>query len=769
MRAGPLIGAAMSVELRQDVPLPEYIETDEQARELLRFAIRKVETDVGDMIGWDTETHAKHIPIKKKPPDPITDTVTFWSLCFADTSSGERQYRRWCLQQQHFLMFAQLLEHPKACFTAWNAKYDAHIAWNCNVNVWNATILDGLVMAQLHDENRREYNLKACARDWCGLHMTPYKALFDTDIHGNKAMEFKTSLYDLDLSLVVDYASYDAFACLYTAEWLREKLTAAVIHPNGRTLWDHFCEFEIPFTRTLWRMERRGLAIDVPYLKEQVPKVEAEINELEREINRVAGRPINTNSPKQLGALFFNPVQPKGKGEKPGFGLKPVKMTKGGASLPQPSTDEEVMTLLSETVGDAGLLARHILRCRKLYKIKSTYMEALVTMAEYFPDGRVHPNFHQLGARTGRISTTNPNSQNLPAPDGDEFKVRRAFVAPSGKKLIVADLEQVEMRIMADRSQDAKMIAAIRNGKDLHSFTAGEMEEGITYEEVAAAKKAEKPDDRQKWLKGLRQSMKTVGFGILYGAGPSKIAEGITINEEDSARALMLMSPKDKVKQLERKMRDNPLLSASQAEKLVGDAEVARGKIAAYFDVFPRVKAFMDGTPNNCRYSMQHDLLGNQQYRPDNSDPNVPYNWDVIQDRDGAQPVTRTGHPKPFGFVQTYLGRYRRLEDIDHRQYQYRGHAERESINVIIQGTAADMVKGAMLRVEGNAVLNKMGAQLLNQIHDELVIEVPEEHAEAALPIVVECMEHPFVEGEDPLCVPTPVDAKIVDDWAQAK
>jgi DNA polymerase I-like protein with 3'-5' exonuclease and polymerase domains len=759
----------MSVELRQDVPLPEYIETDEQARELLRFSIRKVETDVGDMIGWDTETHAKHIPIKKKPPDPITDTITFWSLCFADTSSGERNYRRWCLQQQHFLMFAPLLEHPLACFTAWNAKYDAHIAWNCNVNVWNATILDGLAMAHLHDENRREYSLKVCARDWCGLHMTPYKSLFDMDLHGNKAVEFKTSLYDLDLGLVVDYASYDAFACLYTAEWIREKLQTTIIHPNGRTLWDHFCEFEVPFTQTLWRMERRGMEVDVPYLKELIPKVEAEIAALEREINRVAGRPININSPKQLGALFFNPVQPDDPGKAPGFGLKPVKMTKGGASLPQPSTDEDVMNLLGESVGDAGALARHILRCRKLYKTKSTYMEALVSMAEYFPDGRVHPNFHQFGARTGRISASNPNSMNQPRPDNDEFGIRRAFRAPPGKKLIVSDWEQLEMRIMADRSQDAKMIAAIKAGKDLHSFTAGEMEAGVSYEEVAAAKKADKPDDRQKWLKGLRQAMKAVGFGIIYGAGPSKIAENVTITDEDAAAALSRMQEKDIVKQLERKIRDNPLLTEDQAVRLVAHAEVARGKIEAYFGVFPRVKAYMDGTPNNCRHSMKYDLLGNEQYRPDSSDPDVPYNWDMVQDRKGAVLLTRTGHPKPFGYVQTYLGRYRRLEDIDHRQYSFRGHAERESINTGIQGTAADMAKGAMLRIESNRELNMMGAQLLNQIHDELVMEVPEEHAEVALLIVKECMEHPFVEGEDPLCVPTPVDAHIVDTWDEAK
>lgn len=764
----------MSIELRQDVPLPEYIETDEQALELLRFALRKVEVDVGDMIGWDTETHAKHIPIPKKPPDPITDTVTYWSLCFADTSSGERLYRRWCLQQQHFLMFAPLLENPLACITAWNAKYDAHIAWNCNVNVWNATIIDGLAMAHLHDENLREYSLKARARDWCGLNMTPYKALFDMDVNGNKAKEFVTSLYDLDLGLVVDYASYDAFSCLYAAEWIKEKLIATVIHPNGRTMWDHFCEFEIPFTETLWRMERRGLPFDVPYMKGQIPIAQEEIDNIERKINRISGRPVNINSPPQLSALFFNPQEPQGEDSKgrpilPGFGLKPVKMTKGGSRLPQPSTDEEVLTLLGEIAGAPGDVAQQILRCRKLYKMKGTYMEALVTMAEYFPDGRVHPNFHQFGARTGRLSTTNPNSQNWPRPDGDEFGIRKAMAAPPGKKLLVSDYEQLEMRIMADRSQDAKMIQAIRDGKDLHSFTAGEMEDGVTYEEVAAAKKAEDPDDRQKWLKGLRQSMKAVGFGIIYGAGPSKIAENITINEEDAWRVVETMDAEELGNQIARKMKDNPLLSVEQAQRLIGEAEIAREKINAYFRVFPRVKAFMDGTPGNCKFRMQNDLLGNPQFRPDNSDPNVPYNWDVIQDRAGAQWLTRTGHAKPFGFVQTYLGRYRRLEDIDHRQYMYRGHAEREAVNTVIQGTASDLIKGAMLRIESNPELNMMGVQMLNQVHDELVLEVPEEYAEAALPIIEECMMHPFVPGEDPLCVPIPTDGKICDNWAEGK
>jgi DNA polymerase I-like protein with 3'-5' exonuclease and polymerase domains len=764
----------MTIELRQDVPLPEYIETDEQAQELLRFAIRKVETDVGDLIGWDTETHAKHIPIPKKPPDPITDTVTFWSLCFASDESGELQYRRWCLQQQHFMMFSPLLEHPQACFTAWNAKYDAHIAWNCNVNVWNATILDGMAMAHLHDENRREYSLKACARDWCGLHMTPYKALFDTDVHGNKAKEFETSLYDLDLGLVIDYASYDAYACLKTAEWLRDRLAATIIHPNGRTLWDHFCEFEIPFTRTLWRMERRGLPVDVAYLREQIPRAEKEIDELERVVNRTAGRPVNIKSPAQLSALFFNPANPeppkdpKAKPVLPGFELKPLKMTKGGSRLPQPSTDEEVLNLLGEVDGAPGAIARDILRCRKLHKIKGTYMESFVAMAEYFPDGRVHPNFNQFGARTGRQSTSNPNSQNWPRPDNDEFGIRRSLTAPPGKKLIVADWEQLEMRIMADRSQDPKMIQAILEGKDLHSFTAGEMEDGITYEEVAAAKKAESPDDRQKWLKGLRQGMKAVGFGIIYGAGPAKIAENITINEEEAWKIVETMDESDLESLVAKKLRDNPVLSVDQARRLVGEAEIAKGKIEAYFQVFPRVKAFMDGTPSNCKYHLTFDLLGNHQYRQPKSDPDTPYNWDVVPG-DGFLSLTRTGHVKPFGFVQTYLGRYRRLEDIDHQKYQFRGHAEREATNTVIQGTAADLAKGAMLRVESNRDLNLMGVELLNQVHDELVLEAPEEHAEEALAIVEECMLHPFVEGEGPLCVPIPTNGVICDNWSEAK
>jgi len=711
------------------VPAPEYIETDEQARGLLRLATRKVEEDPSDFIGFDTETHAKHLPFKvgtKKPLDWMNDTVLFWSLSFR---TGDT-YRRWCLQQQHFQYFAGLLENPNAQLVAWNAKYDAHVSWNSGIDLWQSNLIDALVLAHMYDENRYDHGLKSCAADYCGLHMTPYKALFDVDVHGNKAVEFKTSLLDLPIEKVVDYASYDAYACLRTAEWLMEQLQAIHIDTSGTTYWDYFLNMERDVTRVLWRMERRGMRIDIDAMKEKLPVIDKEIADLERDIARECGRPdINMDSTKQLAQLFF--------GEKVdgGMGLKPIKMTKGGERGPQPSVDKEVMGVLAES----GIeIADKIVRCRSLKKTRSTYMTTLIDLASYYADGRIHPNFNQMGARTGRLSATVPNSMNMPRPGEDAWGIREAFVAEEGKKLLVSDWEQVEMRIMADRSGDKNMIGAIIDGKDLHSFTVAEMNPDVDYEEVAAAKKADKPNDRQVFLVKMRQDNKGVGFGVIYGAGAPTISVKIEISDADIQRKLDEMDDRKFNRELKYKLKRNPLLSEEKAMIQMGRERVAQEKIDAYFSVFPSVKHFMDRIPEECRWSKDHDIYGN----PD---------------------------PKEWGFVQTLTGRLRRLTDIDHGNRSFRGHAEREAVNSIIQGTAADLAKAAMLRIEDNEELTWLGVRLLNQVHDELVMEVPEENAELAAPIVRECMEHPFGEGDEALCVPIPVDLKIVDRWSQAK
>ena len=736
----------MPGEFNIDVPIPEFVGNDEEASELLRLCMRKVELDPEDYIGFDTETHGKKVPIKQKPLDWFNDTVTYWSLAFDLTDQGPR---RFCIPQEYFMYFSPLLENPKAMFAGWNAKYDAHIAWNCKINIWNCRrFVDGLALANLHDENRRANGLKACAADFVGLNMTSYKSLFDgiKDSQGKKAKEFETSLIELvelgNESIVSDYASYDAYSHLRTVQWLIDRLQETPVGVDSN-LWEYFLSMEIYFTEMLWRMERRGMNLDLAELKRKLPIIQGKIDVLEKDICRIAGRHINLQSPKQLAGYFFL--------DDDGLKLEPVKLTK----THQPSTDEEVM----DTLAEAGVdVATKVVEARKLNKTKSTYMDALIALAEYYSDHRIHPGFNQFGARTGRISTQNPNSQNFPRPDNDEWGIRAAFIPAPGKKLIVADYAQIEMRIMADMAQDKKMLGAIREGKDLHCFTVANMVPGVTYEEAVAAKKAEKPDDRQKWLLGKRQDMKAVGFGIIYGAGPPKISTAIEISEADWQQKIHEMDERTFQRRVSRVMKRNQLLTEDQAIEQVGRQSVAGEKIKEYFEVFPDVKGFMDQTPMMCRHTMHYDRQNNERV------------WD-FQERWSSTKLSESGHSKRFGYVQTLCGRYRRLEDIDHKNYFYRSEAERQAVNTRIQGSAADITKAAMLRIEHSEELNLLGVEVLNQVHDEIVMEVPEENAEIAAPIIAQHMEHPFGDApeDDALSVPIPVDLKIVDRWSDAK
>jgi DNA polymerase I len=676
-----------------DVPPPEYIADDAEAIDLLRSLMTRADEEPGSVIGFDTETHALSIPTgsAKKPLDWMRDTVTFWGL---STHIGGK-YRRWCLQGQHFHMFTPLLENPKVRFATWNGKYDAHISWNHGIDVWNSDFIDCMAMGYLVDENLqgnmglKDRSAGGFIKDysdcyegiepWVALNMTKYKDLFAGCIDpetGKPVKEFKTDLRHLPIDLVSDYSSLDPYATLKLYEHLTVLLDRL---PMGKdySMLDYFHDLEKHCTKTLFRMERRGLGVDVSKFKAMIPRMEEELLEVESFINQQAGRPINLNSPMQLRKLFFDP---KSEG---GLGLKPTKMTKGGQSTPAPSTDESVLLGLA---ADGVEMAQRLMRHRKVGKILSTYVRPIVVMVEHHEDGRLHPNIHQFGARTGRFSQAAPNGQNLPKPDGDEWGIRKAFIPRPGRKLLVGDYSTLEMRIMAHFSQDQNMIGAIEDGKDLHCVTVSRMHEGIPYEEAYEAKKAKdrgEADERQLYLVRLRGEDKAVGFGIIYGAGPKRISEQLEIPKKE-----------------------------------------AKEKIGDYFNAYPGVKEYMDNTIFQC----QND-----------------------------------------GFVTTLLGRRRRLPAINHQTYSLKSAAERESINSPIQGTAADITKAAMLNIERCEILNELGVEMINQIHDELVCECPEENAHIAAPIMQDYMEHPFGEGEHPLCVPTPAEVLIVDCWADAK
>jgi DNA polymerase I-like protein with 3'-5' exonuclease and polymerase domains len=359
-------------------------------------------------------------------------------------------------------------------------------------------------------------------------------------------------------------------------------------------------------------------------------------------------------------------------------------------------------------------------------------------------------------------------------------------------------------------SRDESMIQAIKEGKDLHSFTVSRMVPNVTYEEVVAAKKQKGADekeekackkegraftpkitDKQKWLLLLRQDNKAIGFGIIYGAGPPRIADSIEISDEDvqkridrliqeeaNAPVAYLKKGRGFSSRVKKALKNNPLLTEAKAVIQVARQSIAAEKIQAYFDSFPGVQRYMKYIPEMCRENMEwtESIGGSPRQlrdRPKDANGNYledgqKYDWDTARWTPGqTQPLTRTGHEKRFGVVHTLCGRYRRLEDINHSNYRFKSEAERQAVNTIIQGSAADITKAAMLRVDRDDRLREIGCELLNQIHDELVSQVPEQYAEEALEIIKECMEHPFAKGIAPLSVPIPADGKVASSWSE--
>ena len=736
----------MALGFNLNIPPPTAALSDKEAREALQLFLNKINLEPDDYIGFDTETHALKIteedknPTKRDPLDWMHDTVTFWSLSakFGDS------YKRYCFDQNHFQYFAPVLENPKAKLAGWNIKYDAHIAFNSGINIWNCkSAIDFSMAGSMLDENVKnsEMNLKSVARKgfnsewrkavyrtvrtekgfsdfekvpwalqeeinqeverridpWVGFNMTPFAALFKDCIDpktNKQAVEFKTSLYDLPRDRVVNYASLDALAHLWLGEHLIKVMKAhhSADYCAYEDMWDYFQDVEEKITEILWRMERRGLPIDKKYLRTLYEPMEKELLNITKEINRRAKKVINLRSPEQVARFLFGDF-PKNAYEDSTWRKKIPAWT----PTKNPKTDKETLDLLAATGNEAAkLINRH----RKLEKILNTYVKKLCFLYDFFEDGRVHTNFKQNGTRTGRLSTAEPmNSQNIPNPENDEFQIRRAFCATTAKeylhkilkkykrKLIVADYAQLEMRIMAHFSTDDAMINAIWSGQDMHCITVERMW-GIPYEEVVLAKKAKDngtATEEQNGVAKLRSKAKTVGFGIFYGAGPLNISIRLECSKQE-----------------------------------------ARDLIDRYFRAFKKVKRFINDTHWRC---------------------------------------------KQVQFVTTLLGRRRNLPDINSSDGATRSRAERESVNSIIQGTAADLAKAAMINVEFNPELNKMGVELNNQIHDELTLLGPleEKHEKRSMELVKNFMEYPFEENKHPLLVPTPVDIKLVPTWSDAK
>ena len=305
---------------------------------------------------------------------------------------------------------------------------------------------------------------------------------------------------------------------------------------------------------------------------------------------------------------------------------------------------------------------------------------------------------------TGRLSSTDPNIQNIPRPGNDKFMLRHAFVADPGYILIVADYEQLEMRVMAHCSQDKNMLSAIRDGVDLHCYTVSRMF-GVDYEEVISAKRADEPTVEQKKLKELRQAAKAIGFGLIYGIGARKLGHNLT---KDFGR----------------------LVTQQEAKNLM----------EKYFQVFEGTRFYIKNTKKECKESS-------------------------LVVKDSTIPNSGAGVP----FVNTITGRFRRLPQINARNKFDSSQAERQSVNSIIQGTAADIAKFAMLKVNNDDLLKSLGIELLLQVHDELIFQCPDDPSiiERGKGRIKELMEHPFDGFE--LDVPIPTTCDYAYSWGDAK
>jgi DNA polymerase I len=520
-----------------------------------------------------------------------------------------------------------VLEDPSIGKIGHDLKFDAILLARQNVTL-RGFDLDTMLASYLIDASRSEHRLEDLA-----LEHTSYKALAEEEVCGRGA---KTrSLADIPADAAVDYAGERADLAGQLAPVLRDLL-------RQEQLADVYATLELPLIPVLIEIERAGVRVDGPALAAQSQKVEQELARRTAQIYELAGGEFNINSPKQLSEILFDRLQ------------LPVLRRTGTSRAP--STAVEVLDELAL----AHELPRLILEWRALMKLKGTYIDALPQLVN--PDtGRVHTCFNQAVAATGRLSSSDPNLQNIPIRTALGREIRRAFVAAPGNVLISADYSQIEFRVLAHMAGDEFLIEAFRRGADFHEQTA-----------LKIFGQDAKRDPHE-----LRSKAKMVNYALLYGKTAFTLSKDIGVTQQ-----------------------------------------VAQNFIDAYFAGFPRVRAFIDRTLEEGRTT---------------------------------------------GVVKTLYGRRRLVPELNSRNGQIRGAAERMAVNLPIQGTAADIMKRAMIRVHA-ALGSEPDAQMILTVHDELLFEVPKDRADDVAARVREAMESAAT-----LDVPLTVDVGIGENWKDAK
>lgn len=522
--------------------------------------------------------------------------------------------------------FKPLLEDEKLCKLGQNLKYDMNVLGNYDIH------MQGIQ----HDTMLASYVLDSTLRhgmdDMAVRHLS-YSTIHYEDVAGKGAKQI--TFDQVEVETAAPYAAEDADITLRLHNTLWPQLE------ETKSLEKVYKDIELPLLPVLSRMERNGVLLDVKMLAKQSEQITKRLAELEQDIYKLAGQEFNIGSPKQLQVVLFEKLE-----------LPIISKTPKG----QPSTAESVLVELAHNYP----LPKFILEYRSLSKLKSTYTDKLpLQVAE--STGRVHTSYQQAVAATGRLSSTDPNLQNIPVRTEEGRRIRQAFIAAPGYKMIAADYSQIELRIMAHLSGDKGLLDAFSKGLDVHSATAAEVF-GVSVGEVT---------------KDQRRSAKAINFGLIYGMSAFGLAKQLDITRPE-----------------------------------------AQDYVNLYFQRYPGVRDYMEQTKEKA---------------------------------------------KEDGFVETVFGRRLYLHEINAKNGMRRQYAERTAINAPMQGTAADIIKYAMINLDKEIQTGKFDMRMIMQVHDELIFEIKENQVDEAIELIREKMENAAN-----LAVPLLVDVGIGINWDEA-
>ncbi len=620
----PIVTAAPEIAIASDKPIP--VDSNyETILTLADFERWLTQLEHAELFAFDTETTS--LDYSKANIVGVSFAITAGSAAYVPLGhhypdAPEQLDRHTILEK-----LRPLLENPHKTKLGQNLKYDAHVLANHGITL-RGIAHDTMLESYILNSTLTKHNMDDLAKEYLGVKTISYEEVAGK---GVKQIPFQ----EVAIEIATPYAAEDADITLQLHQILSQKLA------EQPALYSLYTDIEIPLLSVLTRIESNGVLIDTAQLSQQSLELAGHINSLEQQAHDLAGHAFNLGSPKQIQAILYDQQK-----------LPILKKTPKG----QPSTDESVLQELALEYPLPKLILDH----RSLSKLKSTYTDKLPQQVDD-KTGRIHTSYHQAVTATGRLSSSDPNLQNIPIRNEAGRRIRQAFIAPPGYKIVAADYSQIELRIMAHLSADAGLLKAFSEGEDIHRATAAEVF-------------AVQPD---QVTTDLRRSAKAINFGLIYGMSAFGLAQQLGINR--------------------------------------GQAQTY---IDLYFTRYPGVKEYMD----------------------------------KIKEQARAQ-----------GFVETLLGRRLYLPEIKSRNAARRQYAERTAINAPMQGTAADIIKLAMINTDQWLHENNPDAKMIMQVHDELVFEVAEPQLEAFTAQIRQLMCSAIT-----LKVPLIVDVGIGNNWDEA-